>query len=120
MTVKASTTDMCDLTTIQVQELVVTKHAFLRLPHRKCMGKSLIGYKCCAKHLNNKVLKYFYWVKEYYKRAKFQTICNCMLELLNVFEDSAQRVRTIARYVYSNRNDGATLCYVVHTLHLML
>jgi len=32
MTVKASTTDMCDLITIQVQERAVMKHAFLRLP----------------------------------------------------------------------------------------
>jgi len=45
MTVKASTTDMYDLTTIEVQEKAITKYAFLRLPHRKCMGKSLIGCK---------------------------------------------------------------------------
>jgi len=49
MTVKASTTNIYDLTPIQVQERAATKHAFLRLPHRKCMGKSLIGCKCCAK-----------------------------------------------------------------------
>jgi len=59
MTVKASTTDMCDLTPIQAQERAVTKHAFLRLPHRKCMGKSLTGYKRCVRHLNKKILKYF-------------------------------------------------------------
>jgi len=52
MTFKASTADMCDLTPIQVQERAVMQHAFLRLPHRKCMGKSLIGCKCCAKYLN--------------------------------------------------------------------
>jgi len=52
MTVKASTTDICDLTPIQVQERTAMKHASLRLPHRKCMGKSLISCKCCAKHLN--------------------------------------------------------------------
>jgi len=50
MTVKASTTDMCDLTPIQAQKRAVTKNAFLKLPHRKCVGKSLIGCKCCAKH----------------------------------------------------------------------
>jgi len=58
MTIKASTTDMCDLTPIQVQERAVMKCTFLRLPHRKCMGKSLIGSKCCAKHLNEEILKY--------------------------------------------------------------
>jgi len=58
MTVKASTTDTCDLTPMQVQERAVTKYAFPRLPHRKCMGKSLIGCKCCVKHLNEKILKY--------------------------------------------------------------
>jgi len=31
MTVKALTTDMCDLTPIQVQERAVTDHTFLRL-----------------------------------------------------------------------------------------
>jgi len=56
-TVKVST-DICDLTPTQVQERAVMKHAFLRLPHRKCMGKSLIGCKCCVKHLNEKILKY--------------------------------------------------------------
>ena len=55
MTVKVSTTDMRDLTPIQVQERAAMKHAFLRLPHRKCMGKYLIGCKCCAKHLNEKI-----------------------------------------------------------------
>jgi len=39
-TVKASKTDICDLTPTQVQERAVMKLVFLRLPHRKCMGKS--------------------------------------------------------------------------------
>jgi len=54
MTVKASTADICDLTPMQIQERAVIKHAFLRLPHKKCMGKSFIGYRCCAKHLHEK------------------------------------------------------------------
>ena len=33
--------------------------AFLRLPHRKCMGKPLIGCKCCTEHLSEKILIYF-------------------------------------------------------------
>jgi len=32
MKFKASTTDMCDLTLIKVQERAVTKYAFIRLP----------------------------------------------------------------------------------------
>ena len=32
VTVKVSTTDICDLTPIQVRERAVTKHVFLRLP----------------------------------------------------------------------------------------
>jgi len=47
------------LTPIQVQERAVTKHAFLRLSHRKCMGKSLIGCKCCVKYLNKKDFEIF-------------------------------------------------------------
>ena len=60
MIVKASSRkDLCDLTPIQVQETAVTKHTFLRLPHWKCIGESLIGCKCCAKHLNKKGLEIF-------------------------------------------------------------
>ena len=59
MIVKVSTTDMCNnLTSIQVQERVVTRHAFPRLPHSKCMGKSLIPCKFFVKHLKEKILKY--------------------------------------------------------------
>jgi len=46
MTFKASTADLCDLIPIQVQERALMKHAFLRLPHRKSMGKFFIGCKC--------------------------------------------------------------------------
>jgi len=56
MTVKVSKTNMCDLTPIKAQERAVMKPAFLRLPYRKCMGKSLIGCKCWAKHLNENIL----------------------------------------------------------------
>jgi len=91
MTLKVPTTDSFDLTPIQVQEKVVTKHAFLRLPHRKCMGKSLIGCKCCKK----KVLKYFSGSRSTTNEPKFKILCNCIHELLNVFEDSAQHIHTI-------------------------
>ena len=90
MTVKASTTDICDLTPIQVLERAVTKHAFLRLPHRKCMGKSLIGCRCWAKHLNEKMLKYFSGSRSTTNEPNFKILCNCIHKLLNVFEDSAQ------------------------------
>jgi len=92
MTIKASTTDLCDLTPIQVQERAVTKHAFLRLLHRKCMGKSLIGCKCCAKHLNE---KYFTGSRSTTNETNFKMLCNFIHELLNVFEDLAQRMHTI-------------------------
>jgi len=59
MTVKASTTDMRDLIPMQIQESAITKHAFLRLHHRKCMEKPLIGCKRFAKHLNEKILNDF-------------------------------------------------------------
>jgi len=42
MTVKASTTDMCDLAPMQFQERAATKYAFLRLFHRKCMGLAVM------------------------------------------------------------------------------
>jgi len=71
------------------------KHAFLRLPHRKCMGKSLIGCRCWAKHLNEKMLKYFSGSRSTTNEPNFKILYNCIHELLNVFEDSAQRVHTI-------------------------
>jgi len=100
MTVKASTADMCDLTPIQVQERAITKHAFLRLPHRKCMGKYLIGCKCCAEHLNKKILKYLLVDQGVPQMSQISRSCVIVSELLNVFEDSAQRVHTI--FIVSN------------------
>jgi len=44
MTVKVSTTDMCDLSPIQVQGRVIMRHALLRLPI-ECMQKFLIVYE---------------------------------------------------------------------------
>jgi len=50
MIVKASTTDGIDSNTRSgkgYNEACISKAS-----HRKCMGESLIGCKCCAKHLN--------------------------------------------------------------------
>ena len=55
----------------------------------------MLGCNCCAKHLNKQILKYFYRVKEYYKWARPKILCNCIHVLLNVPEDSAQRIHTI-------------------------
>jgi len=54
------------------------------------MGKSLIGCKCCAKYLN-----IFIGSKSTTNEPNFKILCNCIHELLNVFEDSAQCVHTI-------------------------
>ena len=59
------------------------------------MGRSFIGCKCCAKHLNEKILKYFSGSRSTTNEPNFKIFCNCIHELSNVFEDSVQRVHTI-------------------------
>ena len=54
------------------------------------MGKYLIGCRCCAKHLNKKILKHFSGSRSTTIEPNFKILCNCIHELLNVFEDSAQ------------------------------
>ena len=65
------------------------------LPHRKCIVKVLIGHKYYVKHLNKKILKYFSRTSSTTKEPNFKILYNCIHELLNVFEDSAQREHTI-------------------------
>ena len=55
----------------------------------------LIGRKYYVKHLNNKILKYFSGSSSTANEPNFKIKCNCIHELLNVFEDSAQREHTI-------------------------
>ena len=56
--------------------------------------KILIGCKYYVRHLNKKILKY--GSSSTTNESNFKTIVNCIHELLNVFEDSAQGVHTIA------------------------
>ena len=76
---------MCDLTPIQVQERAVTKHAFLRLPHRKCMGKSLIGCKCCAKYLNERKKDFEIFLVGQGVLQMSQISRSCVIESMSVF-----------------------------------
>ena len=54
--------------------------------------KILIGRKYYVKHLNKKISKYF---SSTTNEPNFKIMCNFIHELLNVFEDSTQRERTI-------------------------
>ena len=67
------------------------------LPHRKHIVKFLIGHKYYVKHLNKKILKYFSGSSSTTNEPNFKIVCNYILELLNVFEDSAQREHTVVR-----------------------
>ena len=51
--------------------------------------KILIGPKYYVKHLNKKIFS------GSTNEPNFKIVCNCIHELLNVFEDSAQREHTI-------------------------
>ena len=65
------------------------------LSHRKCIVKILIGCKYYVKHLNKKILKIFSGSSSTTNEPNFKIVCNYIHELLNVFEDSAQREHTI-------------------------
>ena len=58
--------------------------------------KILIGRKYYVKHLNKKILNIFSGSSSTTNEPNFKIVCNCIHELLNVFEDSAQREHTIA------------------------
>ena len=107
MTVKASTTDMCDLTPIQVQERAVMKHAFLRLPHRKCMGNLWLAVNVVQSIWTKRFWNNFSGSRSTVNEPNFKILCSCIHELLNVFEDSAQHVHTL----YSN--DPGSKCILL-------
>ena len=88
-----STTDTYGLAPLQVRERTVMDTVLIWLPHRKCIVKILIGCKYYVKHLNKKI---FSGSSNTTNKPNFKIVCNCIHELLNVFEDSAQRERTIA------------------------
>ena len=46
----------------------------------------------CVKHLNKKILKHSV---DTTNELNFRIVCNCIHELLNIFEDSAQHIHTI-------------------------
>ena len=63
------------------------------LPHRNCIVKILIGRKYYVRHLNRNV---FSGSSSTTNEPNFKIVCNCIRKLLNVFEDSVQRIHTIA------------------------
>ena len=86
---------MYGLAPLQVWDRAVMDTVLIWLPRRKCIVKILIGHKYYVKHLNNKILKYFSGSSSTTNDPNFKIMCNCIHELLNVFEDSAQREQTI-------------------------
>ena len=70
-------------------------HCTYMASHRKCTMKILIGHKYYVKHLNK---KYFSGSSSTTDEPNFKIMCNCIHELLNVFEDSAHREHTIVEY----------------------
>ena len=98
VTAKVSTTDMYHLAPFQVWERVVTDIALLWLLHRV---KILIGCKYYIRHLNEKILNIFSGSSSTTNEPNFKIMCNCIHELLNVFEDPAQSVHTIATWFVS-------------------
>jgi len=116
------------LHTIQVQERAVTKHAFLRLPHRKCMGKSLIGCKCWSQITRLLLTPLLSSLVIWLAKKLFVLRKNPLTVFFTVFQDSAQLVHTIPLVLgirwcriitvsvicysnmYANRNDA---CYAI-------
>ena len=58
------------------------------------MVKILIGLKYCVRHLNEKILNYFIGSSSTTNEPNFKIVCSCICELLNVFEDPAQRMHS--------------------------
>ena len=83
---------------ITIRENTEMNTVFLWLPHRKCMVKILIDHKYYVRHLNEKILKYFSGPSSTTNESTFKIMCNCIHELLNVFEDPAQCVHTIVKF----------------------
>ena len=59
------------------------------------MVRILIGRKYCIRHLNKKILYFFCRSSSTTNEPNFKIMCDYIHELLNVFEDPAQCVRTI-------------------------
>ena len=68
------------------------RHCILWLSHRKCIVKILIGCKYYVRYLNENI---FRGSSSTTSVPNFKIVCNCIHELLNVFEDPAQYVHTI-------------------------
>ena len=92
VTAKVSTTDTYGLAPLQVRERAVMDTVLIWLPHRKCIVKILIDRKYYVKHLNKNI---FSGSSSTTNEPNFKIVCNCIHELLNVLEDSAQREHTI-------------------------
>ena len=94
-----ATTDTYGLAPLQVQERAVMDTVVIWLPHRKCIVKNLIDCKYYVKHLNKNILNIFSGSSSTTNEPNFKIMCNCIHELLNVFEGSAQREHTILQLV---------------------
>ena len=66
-----------------------------------CGDNILNGHKYYIRHLNEKILKHFSGSISTTSVPNFKIVCNSIHELLNVFEDPAQRVHTISNFVPS-------------------
>ena len=108
MTVKASTTDMCDLSPIRVQEEAVMKHAFLRLPHRKCMGNLWLAVNL-YKTFDQKDFEIFLVGQRVLQMSQISRSC---VIVLNIFEDSAQRIHIIPSGNSKTHRDIAIHLYI--------
>ena len=91
VTAKVSTTDMYSLAPLQVQEKAVMDTAVIWLPHRECIMKILIGRKYYVRHLNKNI---FSELSSTTNEPNFKIVCNCIHELLNVFDS------TCTYYIY--------------------
>ena len=93
---------MYGLAPLQVRERAVMDAVLIWLPHRKCIVKILIGRRYYVKHLNKRFQNIFSRSSSTTKEPNFKIMRNCIHELLNAFEDSAQCERTIVVTVYTS------------------
>ena len=97
MTVKVS---MCSLAPLQVRKRVEMDNALLWLPHRRCIVKIYRKYCWTFNFKNFEILLVGQVVLQMTtNELNFKVTCNCIHELLNVFDNPAQRVYTIANEI---------------------
>ena len=102
--------DMYGLAPLQVQERAVIDTVLIWLPRRTCIVKILISRKYLCQTFERKDFEIFLVGQAVLQMSQISR--SCVIELLNVFEDSAQHVHAI-EHVIKNFGHVYIICLLV-------